>query len=303
MRRVLAWMLALCCLMGSAMAADVSQIRGYDKDEKEEYQYAVLGTYPYEKDGREAPLVWRILGREGDIISLFTEDVIDNIQVMFVDNYQDAVKKKKFKKVETFEETDLYGWINSTMQETILKNQDFSSAIELHDGCCFYVMSNEEMRRTEWGFPNSTMGNPIEQEGETIAVNAKNRKGYGTPYAKAKILYKDWKNTKNKNWNKLYQFAAYGNSSPYWTSKMRPGSKMTGIIGGNGHISWGGQGDVQKGIRPATKIDLSRVTVTGGDGSLKNPWQFAAADGTPFGSRTAEAAGAEEAEDTEEAAE
>ena len=275
-RRIILIAMCLCLLAGSALAADISEVRGYEagQPEKYEYQYVLLGTYPYEEDGTEAPLLWRILGREGDQITLFTEYVIDNIQVMFVDNYQDAVKKKKFPKVETFEETDLYAWVNSEMEATILRHQDFSSAIVLHEGCRFFVLSNDEMRRTDWGFPDNTMGNTIETPGEVIAVNAKNRKGYGTPYAKAKILYPDWKNTTNRNWNKLFQFTAYGRSSPYWTTKMRPNVKWTGIIGGNGHISWGGQGDVQKGIRPGVQLDLTKITITGGSGTLEDPWIF-----------------------------
>lgn len=55
---------------------------------------------------------------------------------------------------------------------------------------------------------------------------------------------------------------------------MRPNVKWTGIIGGNGHISWGGQGDVQKGIRPGVQLDLTKITITGGSGTLEDPWIF-----------------------------
>ena len=278
MKKWLAVLLALACMTGCAWAESMDQVRGFDPNAK--YQYVLLGTYPYEKDGKEAPLLWRILGREGDIIHLFTEDIIDNIQVMFVDNYQDAVKKKKFRKVETFEETDLYAWVNSVMTDTILKYQDFSYAIVEDHGGKFHVMDNSEMRRTDWGFPNSTMGNTIEQEGETIAKNAVYRKGYGTPYARAKILYPDWKNTTNRNWNKLFQFTEYGGSSPYWTAKIRSGQRWCGLVGGNGHLSWGGQGDVQKGIRPGLVLDLSRLNIVGGSGTLKDPWIMEPSDGS-----------------------
>lgn len=272
MKGWLAVLLAMVCLTGYAFAADMSEVRGYNASATEKYQYLLIGTYPYEEDGTEAPLLWRILGRDGDQIHLFTEYIIDNIQVMFVDNYQDAVKKKNFPKVETFEETDLFRWVNGEMTETILKNQNFRSAIVEDHGGLFHVMDNDEMRRTDWGFPNNTMGNTIENPGEFIAQNAVNRKGFGTPYAKNRILYEDWNNPNNRNWNKLFQFTAYGRSSPYWTAKLKTGRKLCGLVGGNGHLSWGGQGDVQKGIRPGLVLDLTKLQITGGSGTEKDPW-------------------------------
>ncbi len=272
MKRLLSVLVALACLAGIAQAADISEIRGFDKEQKEEYQYLLLGTYPYKEDGTEAPLKWRILYREGDVVTLMTEDIIDNMQVMFVDNYVDGVKKKRFPKKQEFTETDLYAWVNSEMADTILKNQDFSEAIVLHEGDRFYIMSWAELMNTDYGFPHTKSGNTVEQEGEVAVAAAKYRKGYGTPYAKKKILYPDWKNERNKNWNKLFQFAEYGGSSPYWTTKMRPNTKQTGIVGGNGHLSWGGQGDVQKGVRPGVMVDLSKLQITGGDGSPDKPW-------------------------------
>ncbi len=272
MKKSLLILLALACLTGCACGADISEIRGFEK--KLEYQYLLLGTYPYEEDGTEAPLKWRILAREGDVVTLITEDIIDCMQVMFVDNYVDGIKKKNFPKLQEFRETDLYAWVNGEMTDTILKDQDFSEAIVLHDGDRFYIMSWADLMNTDYGFPHTKSGNTVEQEGEVAVAAAKYRKAYGSPYARNKLIYPDWNNERNKNWNKLFQFAAYGNSSPYWSTKMRPNTKQTGIVGGNGHLSWGGQGDVQKGVRPAVMVDLSRLKITGGSGTLDDPWMM-----------------------------
>ncbi|MBQ9251346.1 MAG: hypothetical protein IJ188_06195 [Clostridia bacterium] len=278
MKKILALLLVLACLAGSALAADISQIRGFDKDL--EYQYLILGSYPYEEDGTVAPLTWRVLNREGDQATLITEYLIDNHQMILVDNYNDAKNHKfSYKNLQSFEETDLYAWVNSEMEATILQDQDFSAAIVLHNGDKFWIMDYADLMNTDYGFPHTKSGNTVEQEGEVAVKAAKYRKAYGTPYAKAKVLYEDWSNKKG---NKLFQFAQYGNSSPYWCSKMRLGYYMAGIVGGNGHLSWSGMGDVQKGVRPAVIVDLSQMTVTGGDGSLENPWIMAPAEGTAW---------------------
>ena len=295
-KQILAAMLFLMVLTGAALAADMSQVRGYDKDSEQEYQYLLMGTYPYEEDGTEAPLLWRILGREEDTIHLFTEYLIDVRQVFEVDNYK-AAKAHKYPKGVTFEETDLYAWVNGEMTQTILKDEDFSAAIVEAGGGKFHIMDNTEMRRTDWGFPDNTMGNTIENPGEVIAVNAKNRKGWGTPYAKAVRLYPDWG---GKPRDRLFLFREYGSSSPYWSAKMR--TSMCGIIGGNGHLSWSGCGDVQKGVRPALVLDLTKLEITGGTGTLEDPWTMKVKDGAEAGSgETPEGEAGDEAESGEDA--
>ena len=288
MKRLMAWMLILMTILTGAAAAEGSlegqgeqqtrttetdAVRGYEKNAESEYQYLLFGTYPYEEDGTEAPLLWRILGREGQIITLFTEKVIDVRQVMEVEKYKSAVKDHSFVKwennTEDFSQTDLFAWVNGEMTRTILKQDDFSAALVEAGGGLFHIMDNTEMRRTDWGFPDSTMGNTIENPGEVIMANAKNRKGYPTPYAASVVLYPEWK--KSTSHIRLIQYRAYGNSSPYWTSKTTAGWKC-GIIGGNGHISWHGKGDIQIGVRPAMVLDLSKLEIIGGDGTIDNPW-------------------------------
>jgi len=62
-KRFAAILLALICLAGSASAADTSEIRGYLKGE--DYQYILLGSYPYEEDGTVAPLCGGFFGATG----------------------------------------------------------------------------------------------------------------------------------------------------------------------------------------------------------------------------------------------
>ena len=69
-----------------------------------------------------------------------------------------------------------------------------------------------------------------------------------------------------------YKGMNYGGSSPYWAIKRRYGYYMSGIVGANGHLSWSNMASVRVGVRPATIVDLNKLRVTGGKGTLENPW-------------------------------
>ena len=300
---------------GSA-AAD-TRIRGFDENAKEQYQYMVLGTYYYGKNGEKAPLVWRVLYRKENIAQLITENVIDAMQMIRIEDYDTAVKnKKKFKsRYNTpYEEMDIYQWLNGEMAEVIFGEQDFSAAVVPHkivesvknetdvalepgyqtDAAeemtpeekekfpygkdLFYIMTYADMKNEQFGFPKTTHGNTIENEGEIAVPESGRRKAYPTPYAEAKVQYPDWKkDTPHYSLDVVvnYKGMNYGGASPYWAVKRRPGYYMSGIVGANGHLSWSNMASVRIGVRPAAIVDLSRLTVTGGSGTPDDPWQMA----------------------------
>ena len=293
-------------------AAENPQIRGYA--EGQDYQYMQLGSYYYKEDGGRKPLVWRVLYRKGNIAQLITENVIDAMQMIKIEDYYTAVKKRNYKsKFNTpYEEMDIYYWLNGEMAKVIFENQDFSAAIVPHKVTeskkgetdipeepgyqktegetaltaeekekfpygkdLFYIMTYADMKNGMFGFPKTTHGNTIENEGEIAVPESGRRKAYATPYAKSKVQYPEWK--KETAQYKLdvvtaYKGMNYGGSSPYWTIKRRYGYYMSGIVGANGHLSWSNMASVRVGVRPATIVDLNRLRVTGGKGTAESPW-------------------------------
>ena len=290
------------------------EIRGFDGKAKEEYQYLQLGTYYYDEDGTRAPLVWRVLSREGNIAQLITEKVIDALQMLKVEDYDIAVRNKvKFKsRYNTpYEEMDLYYWLNGEMAKVMFEEQDFSSAIVPHritesikgatdvpekpgyqEGSgepltqeekekfpygkdLFYIMTYADMKNELFGFPKTHHGNTIENEGERAIPESGRRKAYPTPYAAAKVQYPEWKkDTPHYNLDVVlnYKGMNYGGASPYWAIKRRPNYYMIGIVGANGHLSWSNMASVRIGVRPAAIVDLSKLQITGGSGTRKDPW-------------------------------
>ena len=286
-------------------AAGNGEIRGFD--ENHDYHYLQLGTYYYEADGEKRPLVWRILHREGNLVQLITEEIIDVKQMINIDDYTKAIKHKfKSRFDEPYEQMDIYFWINGEMTATILEDQDFSAAIIPHKVTeptkggpynaeklaypaeepeplseeekklfpygkdLFYIPTYGDMMNEDNGFPHTLSGNTVEQKGEIAVPEAGRRKAFATPYAKEKVQYPEWKKYSSKL--QITVWAEYGGASPYWTICRRPGYYMVGIVGGNGHLSWRSMASVMIGVRPAAIVDLSRLLLTGGSGTLKDPW-------------------------------
>ncbi len=272
MKRFLAALILLTLMAGSALAADIGDIRGYVKDE--DYQILQLGTYPYEEDGTAAPLKWRVLYTENGVATLITEYIIDVHQVILTEDFK-TTEKRKYRPFTTFAESDLYAYLNGEMLSTMCAEQDFRDALEETENGKLFIFTNLEYMNEDYGFPHTKSGSTIEQPGEVAVAAAKRRMAVGTPYAKAHTLYEDWTG-KNK---RLY--VDVNGCSPYWTATMRrtdgKGSYL-GIIGKNGHISWSGYGSVHIGVRPVIRLNLSAFRVAGGTGTLEDPWQLEKAE-------------------------
>ena len=268
MKQLLATILCLLAILGAG-AAPAEEIVGFSAETKD-YHYMILGTYPYEEDGTEAPLVWRVLGVQDQVATLFTEDVIDVRQMIELETYKQLSKKKYPRKIQDWTESDLYVWMCGELAETILRQQDFSPAIIRVDGAPFYLLSDEELRNKEtFGFPTNILGSRREPTdgGRPLEPLAVRRMAEATPYAKNRVPQPNWgRKTKNK-----LSVMNYGGVA-YWRAAIRSSINWGGIVGVNGHLSWHGMGDVQIGVRPALRLDVTKLRIVGGTGTKEDPW-------------------------------
>lgn len=271
MRRLIAAVLLLTMLAGTALAGDLTGLQGYTEEGKNyTYQYMELGTYPYEADGTVKPLLWRVLLlEEGQKATLITEYVIDVHQVIEVGTYKEC-KAHNFREFTTFRESDLANYMNGEMLDRMCETQDFKDAIIETENGLIYPFTNLEFMNEEYGFPHTKSGSTIENPGEVAIAAAKKRMAVGTPYALNLQLYEDWAGI-----HKTLQ-ERHG-CNPYWTATLRRTDGkgyMMGMIGGNGHISWHGYGDISIGVRPSMRIDLTDFDIVGGSGTLEDPWKM-----------------------------
>lgn len=231
----------------SGAAAGTELLRGYDK--KAKYQYVLLGQYPYTAEGDIEPVLWRVLDvRDGSML-LLTEYVIDTSQIIFESDPK-IIEKHSYPHINSFAESDLMPELNTTYMDRLFGSDPIRNAMipEGENGKLF-ILSQEQHLNTDYGFSNSGGGNQPE------------RQAVGTPYAvKQRGLYVDSSNHK----------------STYWvgTPRGKDGYKML-LVGYDGHISAGAYTRVNVGLRLSVRLDIRLISVTGGSGSMEDPFTIA----------------------------
>lgn len=245
-------MILLLCLAPSVAGAD--GLRGYIKGQG--WKFVSLGEYPYEEDGRVKPVLWRMLQLENDQALLLTEYVIDTQQVIF-ETDEVKIANNDYRRITRYDESDLYTWLNTVAINTMFGNSPERSAlIEEPGGGKLFILTSEQFLDPTYGFSASRWGNQT------------TRHAIGTPYAIEKRgLYVDNSNGK----------------SPYWASTVRaPEMYHLQLIGYNGHLSYGGYTRTNVGLRLSVRVDMTQLTVTGGQGTRKNPFVLVSKSRDPY---------------------
>ena len=258
-KKLLAFLAALLLMLPCAALAD-SPLRGYVKGEG--YQYVSLGAYPYEADGAEAPVLWRVLETKDDQALLLTEYVIDVSQVIF-ETDEKVIKKQTYRRIDSYAESDLYTHLNTTVLDTLLGDDPLRGALlEEEGGGRLFILTDEQFLRTDYGFVNTRWN------------EQKSRQAVATPYALSRGLYRD-RST---------------GTSPYWVATIRSkdGVKLA-LVGYNGHLSWGAYTRTNVGLRLSVRLDMAQLRISGGAGTKEDPFLLeAAAPSAPTEAPTAE---------------
>lgn len=241
-KQAILW-LTLLLVFCAGMALAQVEPRGYVKGQG--YQYFTIGTYPQTTDGQVEPLLWRALTVENGQALMLTEYVIDAQQVIFETN-EEIIAKHAYRRIGSFEESDLCGWMNTVMLEKIMGDTGLGKTLVTGEFGKLYPLTDDQLLMPEYGFSTARFG--------AVPV----RCGKVTEYAKTVGVYGD-----------------ANNAAPYWVAavKAADGYKMQ-IVGFNGHLSYGAYTRTNIGIRPAMMIDLNLCDIVGGEGSKQSPIQI-----------------------------
>ena len=254
-KTLLSLLLTILLLLPAAVLGE--EMRGYVKGEG--YQYVNLGEYPYEADGTVRPVLWRILGIGDGTALLHMENVIDVKQVIFETDPK-VIEKHSFRRISTYAESDLFPWINSEMLDTLMGGDPLRGALVSDPELgTLRPLTRDECLDPAYGFSRNPWGEEINAHPERQAVS--------TPYARSKGLYVESANGK----------------SPWWCIAIKnPTDFKFGLVGFNGHISWGAYTNTKvAGLRLAVRLDLNRVRIAGGAGTRNDPWILACTDTGP----------------------
>ena len=234
MKRFLALLLIVVCCASVAQA----ELRGYDRSQKPRYEYVSFGEYPYEKDGTVRPQIWRALIVEDDVAFLITETIIDFVQYH---SEKDTDPENPLQ----YKDTLMYDFCNTTLLSTLFTPEEQALLIPLsHERGLIAPGTCEELQNPATGFSKAKY------------TEDKNRQSIGSPYAYAQGLKRI--DSKGHSW--------------YFTADWRR-LGMRWIVGDNGHISCVGSNRFG-GLRPVIYVDLTKVTVKGGDGTIESPYQW-----------------------------
>lgn len=247
----LALILALTAPAAAETAGEACGLRGWN--EAQGYQYAALGTYPWDAEGNRAPVLWRVLDvdEESGKALLLTEYLIGVCQPIYCDDPKVA-ERKKYRRIDDYGESDMNVWLNDTMLPDIFTGDPLLAAVTEEKYGRLYPLTDTELMTEKYGFSKSRYWVQT------------TRQAFATPYCLSVKLHPNYG-------SKVYKDPSRGTSS-YWAAALKsPGSEFMQICGLDGHLSYGRLARTTVGLRVALRLDISKIRVYSGSGAIDDP--------------------------------
>jgi len=315
MRRFCAAVLLLALLSGLGNSGAESALRGYSREEG--YVYVSLGQYMMTKDGDMGPIVWRVLETDEEKAYLLSEYILfarpmhitgrsleEKAEQLRGQGADEAKILKSVSKVKAdysrndyrdelkgdFAQTELCGYLNGTFAETAFTEEQMGMLLPCEDYGKIFLIPIEDMKNKAFGLgstnPGTTNVKKIEADpgcrawGTEWAIhnNGVSPEEYPDPEKRVYGLAGEHVTVQE---TRLYVFQAkYGSCSPWWarTQSKTDGRQAVATKDG-GQI---GRLEVARdniGVRPAVYLDLNAFEITGGSGTLEDPWMVGLKNG------------------------
>lgn len=160
LKRILALVLAMILL---AIGVVAENIHNYDK-KKGGYTYVTFGSYPEDKNGNVAPILWRVLETDGKEAYLLTEYIVD---VHYV--HLDTVNYRYL----DWKDSDLFAYLQNEFLPRAFTAQEQAALLQrTEDGGLVSLPKIDDIRNKAYGFNDN-----------------KSRECAGTDYAKSIGLF------------------------------------------------------------------------------------------------------------------
>lgn len=253
-------MLVVMMLLVSCAHAEET-LHGYRQ--KEGYQYAYLGEFPQDADGTVKPILWRILSVDDQQAYLLSEYILFNNRVHPDDQEYIAFEA-------AFNQTEMFKLLNGPFVRNPIP-KDEQDALKKKERLGRVHIAKTSFKEEAFTEKELAMLVTDEELGTVFLVTAedlknsnmgfrasKDRKAYGTAYAMENGLF-------------VYQ----NGSSPYWTRSQSQsyayGTRCTKVDGDLGYIRCV---VMNEGCRPAVRLMLEGLTISGGSGTMDDPYTF-----------------------------
>lgn len=246
--RLLALLLMLLTLVPAALGE--GELRGYNK--KDGYVYLTMGVYPQTAEGDELPILWRVLSVEDGKAYILSEYVL--LAKPIHSDYQEYANKPTNAKKPGFDgdftQTEMSQYLNGEFT-AYFTTAELAQLLPDETLGSFFLVTADDLKDTSLGFGTN-----------------QSRKAWGTEYAIE---------------NGLFVYGSkYGKHSPYWTRNQSTSdarharcTKDEGEIGRINVIT------LDLGMRPACYLDMSKVEIVSGTGTMEDPFVLNAEAETP----------------------
>ena len=248
-------------------------LRGYSKGAG--YEYVAFGSYPTDADGTVRPILWRVLKADSSEAWLLSEYVLFGSPV-----------HGDYEHYQGWEKSDLYMYLNSVFINDAFTAAERAALVNrTEDNALVTLITSDEMKDASIGFSSN---------------NA--RLCESTAYAKIlpdPPIFELPKTNNRGRWKPLYVYSKGHKYSPWWSrtrSVDYPHEQRRVMDEGKiGRIS---TGNSDLGVRPTVYLDLTRVTIGSGSGSMDNPYQLLPIGAAPAVAETPTQPEAEPADST-----
>ncbi len=291
MKRLIA-LLLLACLLPGAFAGAEGEIRGYDRERG--YVYLTLGQYMQTAEGEMRPILWRVLAADEEKAYLLSEYILF-ARPMHITRRECETDEQKagFSRVDYRDElkgdfagTELCEYLNGTFAETAFTAEEMGMLLPCGDYGKVFLIPTEDMKDKSLGLgsvnPGTTSAKKIAQDpgcrawGTEWAIRDNGFPESEYPDPRARTVGRAGEHVSVEE-VRLYVFQAkYGSCSPWWarTQSKTDGRQAVATKDG-GQI---GRLEVARdniGVRPALYLAMNAFEITGGSGTLEDPWTIA----------------------------
>lgn len=249
LKKMLCMLTIIVLVCPAVCMADTQKIRGYDKAQGG-YCYVTYGNYPYEEDGSEQAVLWRVLDVRDNDAFLLTEYIVDL--------YYTHWDSEAYYKFKSWQDSDLYVYLNGAFAERMFSDSERAALVaDSLDQSLVAVMHVDDVRNTAYGFADNN-----------------SRLCKGTPYARTHVLEVNT-GTKVKKYN-LYTYK--DKNSPWFLREKSTEAKMQQReVLNEGKLGRVGCTNADVGVRPCVHLDLSLTGITGGSGTKDDPYRLCSA--------------------------
>ncbi len=278
-RRTLAALILMVLACGCALGE--GSLRGYTREEG--YVYLRLGSYPQQADGGVLPILWRVLTVDEEKAYLLSE------YILFARTMHTSLKEYRDVLKGDFAQTELCQYLNTEFAAQAFTAEEMELLMPCENFGKVFLITRADMKNKEIGLgstltgstnPKKILENPgVRAWGTEWAIHNNGYPEEEYPDPKERVTGRAGSHISREEM-RLYVFQSrYGACSPYWARTQSSTDGRHAICtkdGGQiGHIEVGRDNE---GVRPALYLRQGGYRITGGEGTMDNPYEIAPAE-------------------------